>query len=50
MILEGLRRLRERGAESAWVYSVWDNDASTRLYESAGFRAVGRDYLYGKKL
>lgn len=50
VILEGLRRLRERGAESAWVYSVWDNDASTRLYESAGFRVVGRDYLYGKKL
>jgi ribosomal protein S18 acetylase RimI-like enzyme len=50
VILEGLRRLRGRGARSAIVYSVWDNQATRALYESAGFRVYDRDYLYVKAL
>lgn len=49
VILEGLRRLRDRGAETAYVYSVHTSDASTRLYESAGFEVFNRAYLYGRK-
>jgi ribosomal protein S18 acetylase RimI-like enzyme len=50
VMLEGLRRLRERGAESAIVVSVGSNEASRRLYESVGFRTFDREYLYGKTL
>jgi ribosomal protein S18 acetylase RimI-like enzyme len=40
VILEGLPRLRERGAEAGIVYSVHSNEAATKLYESAGFRTL----------
>lgn len=50
IIFEGLRRLRDRGCETAIVYSIHDNEASTKLYDSAGFRTFNRARLYGKKL
>jgi mycothiol synthase len=50
VMLEGLRRLRERGAESAIVVSVGSNEASRRLYESVGFETFDKEYLYGKTL
>lgn len=50
VMLEGLRRLRERGARSALVTAVHDNEAARSLYESVGFETVNREYLYGRKL
>jgi len=50
VMLEGLRRLREGGAETAIVISVGTNEASRRLYESVGFEVFDREYLYGKRL
>ena len=50
VIIEGLRRLRDRGCDAAVVYSVHDNEVSTKLYESAGFSTFNRARLYGKKL
>lgn len=50
VIAEGLGRLRDRGAESALVGSVYGNDAALGLYESAGFHTVDREYTYGRKL
>jgi ribosomal protein S18 acetylase RimI-like enzyme len=50
VMLEGLRRLHERGAESALVVSLGSNEAAWRLYESVGFRIFDKEYLYGKQL
>jgi len=50
VIAEGLRKLRDRGAESAFVICVHGSDAALRLYESAGFRTVEREYTYGREL
>ncbi|MBA3468425.1 MAG: GNAT family N-acetyltransferase [Herpetosiphonaceae bacterium] len=50
VIFEGLRRLRDLGATSAIVYSVGDNEASRRLYESVGFQVIDQEHLYGKDL
>ena len=47
---EGLRRLRELGARSAFVTAVHDNGAARSLYESVGFHTINRERLYGKKL
>jgi mycothiol synthase len=47
---EGLRRLREHGAHTAFVTAVHDNEAARNLYESVGFETVNRERLYGKKL
>jgi mycothiol synthase len=47
---EGLRRLRELGAHTAFVIAVHDNEAARNLYESVGFETVNRERLYGKKL
>ena len=50
VMLEGLWRLRALGAENALVTYISGNDAAARLYESAGFRVVDRECLYGRKL
>lgn len=50
VVAEGLRRLRDLGAETALVTSIGDNDASAGLYASAGFRVVESEHLYWKKL
>ena len=47
---EGLRRLRELGAQTVFVTAVHDNEAARSLYESVGFETVNRERLYGKKL
>jgi mycothiol synthase len=46
---EGLRRLRERGAHTAFVIAVHDNEAARNLYESVGFEMVNTERLYGRK-
>jgi ribosomal protein S18 acetylase RimI-like enzyme len=42
VLLEGLRRVRERGAELAIVYTGEDRLPARRLYESVGFRVVNQ--------
>lgn len=44
VVAEGLRRLRNLGATSALVMCVHGNEAAFRLYESAGFEVVEREY------
>jgi ribosomal protein S18 acetylase RimI-like enzyme len=46
---EGLRRLKERGAHTAFVIAVHDNEAARNLYESVGFETVNTERLYGRK-
>jgi mycothiol synthase len=46
VLLEGLHRLRARGARTAIVYAVADNEAAVQLYESVGFRIRDRFLLY----
>ncbi|HEX6290632.1 MAG TPA: N-acetyltransferase [Herpetosiphonaceae bacterium] len=46
VMLEGLRRLQERGAQSALVYSEGNNVASNRLYQSVGFQPVDKDLFF----
>jgi mycothiol synthase len=50
VMLEGLRRLKSRGAETALVTSEGSNDAALALYTSVGFRIINRDYAYIKRL
>jgi GNAT superfamily N-acetyltransferase len=47
---EGLRRLRELGAHTAFVIALHDNEAARCLYESVGFETVNTERLYGRKL
>jgi ribosomal protein S18 acetylase RimI-like enzyme len=50
VMLEGLRRLREAGAETAIVYSVANNPPAVALYESVGFRVYDEEHYYEKPL
>jgi mycothiol synthase len=42
VLVEGLRRLRDRGADLAIVYTPESSEPARRLYESVGFRVVNR--------
>jgi len=48
VLLEGLRRMREAGMETAIVCAYDDNPAAIRLYESVGFRAANKLLTYRK--
>lgn len=50
VMLEGLRRLKGLGAQTAILYSVGHNDVANHLYESVGFHIFGKAYLYGIRL
>jgi mycothiol synthase len=50
VIGEGLRRLKAHGASEAIVYTPHSNAAAVALYESAGFRIVGREYDYARRV
>ncbi len=48
VLLEGLRRLRERSARTAIVYTKADNKPALTLYESVGFRVRDRFLIYSR--
>jgi ribosomal protein S18 acetylase RimI-like enzyme len=48
VMLEGLRRMEERGARMALVFFKGDNAPARRLYESVGFRVRSTIYDYTK--
>ena len=48
VMLEGLRRLQEKGMQSAIVSTFEDNPAAIKLYESIGFQIVNRLGTYEK--
>ncbi len=50
VILEGFRLLQERGATAAIVYTPHTNGSARALYESVGFRIVGSEYDYIKRI
>ena len=50
LMLEGLRRLRDLGATQAIVCTSTDNPGAQKLYESCGFKVVGHDWNYTKRL
>ena len=49
VLCEGLRRLRDLGAQTAFVTSIHDNEAARSLYESVDFYTINRECLYAKK-
>ena len=48
VVLEGLRRMKARGARTALVVFEGDNAPAKRLYESVGFRVSSTIYTYTK--
>jgi ribosomal protein S18 acetylase RimI-like enzyme len=50
VILEGLGRLRERGMRTARVGTASINEGAARLYRSAGFQLVDREWFYTRAL
>ena len=50
VMLEGLRRLRERGCHTALVLTGTLNTPAVRLYESVGFRTFDTEHAYVKQL
>lgn len=50
VMLEGLRRLRAAGAETAIVYTSANNRPAVALYESVGFRVYDEEHYYEKPL
>lgn len=48
VVLEGLRRMKAGGMESAIVCAEHDNVAAIKLYESVGFRVVNKLCMYVK--
>ena len=50
VVLEGLRRLRARGMHTARVGTASINEGAARLYRSAGFEMMDREWFYTKSL
>src|SRR5438477_8374105 len=50
VMLEGLRRLKAFGMQTAIVCSLGSNEASKGLYASVGFRTYNKSYAYSKPL
>lgn len=50
VMLEGLRRMRARGMETAIVATSGKNQAWIALYHSVGFQIANRDEEYVKTL
>ena len=50
IMFEGLRRLNELGAETAFVNSWFSSLPANRLYESCGFTEVGKLHKWSKAL
>ena len=50
VVLEGLRRLQQRGARTAVVYAVYNNQAAAKLYQSAGFQVTNQHVYFRKQL
>lgn len=48
VMLEGLRRLRAFGMQTAILKTFGDNEAARSLYESVGFRTFNKLYGYRK--
>lgn len=48
VMVEGLHRLKERGAQTAIVSTPHSNEAARRLYESVGFRVAASDRFWSK--
>jgi ribosomal protein S18 acetylase RimI-like enzyme len=46
VLLRGLRKMRERAMRTAIVQTNASNDAAIALYQSVGFRIVGRSAEY----
>ena len=49
VILEGLRRLKGRGVQTAIVPTTYNNEAARRLYESVGFQVARIDHFWSKE-
>jgi ribosomal protein S18 acetylase RimI-like enzyme len=50
VVMEGLRRLRERGATTALIGTASVNAPAIRCYESCGFELLERAHLYSKRV
>jgi ribosomal protein S18 acetylase RimI-like enzyme len=48
VLLEGLKRLRSKGARHIYVQTESHRDDAFRLYESAGFRVTQKILMYRK--
>ncbi len=47
---EGVRRLRDRGAQRIFVCTAEANEPAVRLYRSAGFVGIARDQTWAKQI
>ncbi len=50
LLLEAFKRLRDHGMRAAIVQTPSFNESATRLYQSAGFEIVNREYVYAKRM
>jgi len=46
--MEGLRRLKERGAHTALIGTASVNEPALRTYAACGFKLVERQYYYSR--